>query len=183
MDVAAQLFQRFFLGLVGQVCQHFHRKSLLRVQLFSCICQRPQLFGSGKAACTGGDHGTKATGDKGQHIACDLQHRRGHGSAGGKGIGHALRGRGHRVTDHGLRNKAGQKGLRCHNAANAAQTEDHRKGNAHSQQRAACAISFFALIRMFSTGVGSGFAKICRNQSGIPVGSAAPSLEGCFASP
>ena len=143
MDVAAQFFQCFFLGLVGQVCQHLHRKPLLRVQLFGCICQQAQLFGGRQPGGTGSDHCTKAAGDKGQHIARDLQHRRGHRSAGGKGIGHTLRGRGHRVTDHGLCNKAGQNGLRRRDAANAAQPEDHRKGDAHSQQGAACAIAFF----------------------------------------
>ena len=143
MDVAAQLFQRFFLGLVGQVCQHLYREPLLRVQLFRCICQQTQLFGGRQPGGTGGDHRAKATGDKGQHIACDLQHRRGHGSAGGKGIGHALRGRGHRVTDHGLRNKSGHHGFRCHDASNAAQPEDHCKGDTHRQQSAACAMAFF----------------------------------------
>ena len=143
MDVFAQFFQSFCLFLVGQVGQHLHRQAVLIVLALGGIGQQPQLFGGRQPGGTGGDHRAKAAGDKGQHIARDLQHRRGHRSAGGKGIGHALRGRGHRVTDHGLCNKAGQKGIRRRDAANAAQTEDHRKGDAHGQQSAAVAVTFF----------------------------------------
>ena len=143
IDVSAQLFQSFCLFLVGQVGQHLHRQAFPVVHALRSVSQQAQLLGGRQPGGTGRDHGTKATRDKGQHIACDLQHRRGHGSASGKGIGHALRGRGHRVTDHGLRNKAGHHGFRCHNAANAAQPEDHRKGDAHSQQGAACAVALF----------------------------------------
>ena len=128
---------------MGQVGQHLHRQAVLIVLALGGIGQQPQLFGGRQPGGTGGDHRAKAAGDKGQHIARDLQHRRGHRSAGGKGIGHALRGRGHRVTDHGLCNKVGQKGIRRRDAANAAQTEDHRKGDAHGQQSAARAIAFF----------------------------------------
>lgn len=139
MDVAAQLFQRFFLGLVGQVGQHLHLQALLRVQLFGCICKHPQLFGSRKAACTGGDHGTKTAGDKGQHVSCDLQCRHGHGCARGKSIGSAFRDCDNRISEH----ESGHHGFRRHDAANAAQPEDHRKGDAHSQQSATCAMAFF----------------------------------------
>ena len=125
---------------MGQVCQHLHLQTLLRVQLFRCICQQTQLFGGRQPGGTSGDHGAKAAGDKSQHIACDLQHRRGHGSAGGKGIGQAaFHGRDNRISEH----ESGHHGFRCHDAANAAQPEDHSKGDAHSQQGAACAISFF----------------------------------------
>ena len=141
MDVAAQLFQRLFLGLVGQVCQHLHRKPLLYVQLFGCICKRPQLFRSRKAACTSGDHRAKARRGKAQHAADDAQHvvgcvhnvvRARHQDAA------ALSRRHYNVTQSSRRNSA-----QPDEAAQRPQPEDHCKGDAHRQQSAACAMAFF----------------------------------------
>lgn len=175
MDVAAQLFQRLFLGLVGQVCQHLHRQPLLRVQLFGCICQRPQLFGGRQPGGTSGDHHTKTTCQQGKDAAAEFQ---GCHSRFGKQLA------AHNVLGNVLHPDGGSR--RSHaKAADSSDAKGGRKGDAHRQQSAACAMAFFALIRMLSTGVGSGFAKICRNQPGIPAGSAsaAPSRKGCFASP
>ena len=133
MDVAAQLFQRLFLGLVGQVCQHLHRQPLLRVQLFGCICQRPQLFGGRQPGGTSGDHHTKTTCQQGKDAAAEFQ---GCHSRFGKQLA------AHNVLGNVLHPDGGSR--RSHaKAADSSDAKGGRKGDAHRQQSAACAMAFF----------------------------------------
>ena len=91
--------------------------------------------------CTTGRHPAKARRGKAQHAADDAQHvvggvhnvvRARHQDAA------ALSSRHHNVTQSSRRNSA-----QPDETAQRPQPEDHRKGDAHSQQGAACAMAFF----------------------------------------
>ena len=140
MDVAAQLFQRFFLGLVGQVGQHRNRQALMVVHAVGVVGKLAHLSARLHPGCTTGRHPAKARRGKAQHAADDAQHvvggvhnvvRARHQDAA------ALSSRHHNVTQSSRRNSA-----QPDEAAQRPQPEDHRKGDAHSQQGAACAMAF-----------------------------------------
>lgn len=156
-----QLFQRFFLFLMGKIGQHLHRKALFVVHAFGHVGIQVHILACLHAAGPGGDHPAEAESHNGKHIAADLQ--RGHARTAKQPAAQRI--------DHAVSHSRCQRRcrLRHRQAADAGSAEDDRKGDAGGQQRNARTSVLFALLRTFSTGVGSGKPNIWRAHWGMPV--------------